>query len=207
MPINTGRLSGGNKVADRVENDFYATDPKAVTMLFDALDDPKFGIKYNHDSFMEPSVGNGNIAKTVVARFHPGRCRYIDIVDRGYPGTIVQDFMSYQSDEKFDLIVANPPYSIALDFVQKCRNMLEPNGILAVFLKIQFWEGEKRQKDFYDWPPLRCYPFSLRMHTWNNGNDPSKAAERIRTTMCHAWFVWGGADMTCKDNACLIRPI
>ena len=106
-----GKLAGGNPENGRVDNDFYATDPEAVTKLFDALkavgacpEAPK--------SFLEPCVGNGNIAGRTLELF-PGvtETTCMDIVDRGYPGTIVHDFLSADlSGKKYDLIVSNPPY-------------------------------------------------------------------------------------------------
>ena len=36
MSLAGGKLAGGNPKNDRVENDFYATNPKAVTMLMNA---------------------------------------------------------------------------------------------------------------------------------------------------------------------------
>lgn len=186
-----GKLAGGNPENGRVDNDFYATDPEAVTKLFDALktvgacpEAPK--------SFLEPCVGNGNIAGRTLELF-PGvtETTCMDIVDRGYPGTIVHDFLSADlSGKKYDLIVSNPPYSMALEFVQKCRSLLSDTGILAMFLKVQYWEGEKRKDDLTKYPPAYCFPFSKRMPTWNNGQPTDENGKRWATTMCHAWFVW-----------------
>lgn len=203
-----GKLAGGNPENGRVDNDFYATDPAAVEQLFKALRmyDNDF-TDFSPFSFMEPCVGNGNIANATLDYFNFSLHRpesvntFVDIVDRGYPETIVQDFMTFKPEQKYQLIVTNPPYSIALDFVKKCLEHLEHRGYLAMFLKIQFWEGEKRKQFLLDNPPAFCFPFSKRMSTWNNGQQWDENGKRWATTMCHAWFVWK------KDYCDLCRTV
>ena len=107
------------------------------------------------------------------------------------PNVIVQDFLSWKTDRKFDAIVTNPPYALAQEFIEKSMELLNDNGQMAMFLKIQFLEGAKRKELFEKYPPKYVYVFRNRMATWNNGNetDPN-TGKRWATTMCHAWFVW-----------------
>ena len=88
-------------------------------------------------------------------------------------------------------IITNPPYSLAKEFVEKGMELLEDDGQMAMFLKIQFLEGAKRKELFDKYPPKYIYVFRNRMATWNSGleKDP-KTGKRWATTMCHAWFVW-----------------
>ena len=70
--LSGGQLAGGNPSAGhRTENDFYATDPQAVTALFNALSkyDPDFE-DFRPRTFIEPCVGNGNIAKATLDYFN-----------------------------------------------------------------------------------------------------------------------------------------
>lgn len=119
--LTGAQLAGGNPSAGyRTENDFYATDPQAVNDLFNALSkyDPDFN-DFSPRTFLEPCVGNGNIAKATTDYFlfslkrnENSQCTFIDLVDRGYPNTKVQDFLLFESMQpqtKFDLIVSNPP--------------------------------------------------------------------------------------------------
>lgn len=112
-------------------------------------------------------------------------------MDRGYPGTIIADFLTYKTDKKYEGIITNPPYSLAKEFVEKGMELLEDDGQMAMFLKIQFLEGAKRKELFDKYPPKYIYVFRNRMATWNSGleKDP-KTGKRWATTMCHAWFVW-----------------
>lgn len=190
ISLKGAKLAGGNPKDERVEYDFYATDPKAVEKLL-----RKYSI--NGNKILEPCVGNGNIADTV-KKFYKNETDIIgvDIVDRGYPNTIIQDFLSWQTDEKFEAIITNPPYSLAKEFVEKGMELLTDetedtcNGQMAMFLKIQFLEGAKRKELFEKYPPKYIYVFRNRMATWNNGEPLDPNGKRWATTMCHAWFVW-----------------
>lgn len=193
MSLQGAKLAGGNPKNDRVDSDFYATDPKAVHKLL---------LKYsiNGSEILEPCIGNGNIASAIKDFYNNKGLNItgVDIVDRGYPNTIVHDYLTWKTDKKFDCIITNPPYSLAKEFVEKSMTLLNdgydgdgyPNGQLILFLKIQFLEGAKRKELFEKYPPKYIYVFRNRMATWNNGEPLDPNGKRWATTMCHAWFVW-----------------
>jgi len=185
IKLSGTRLAGSNSSLGRVDNDYYATDPKAVKKLFNNL-----AINKQINSFLEPCVGEGNIADEVISIRKPNTTKFIDIVDRGYPNTEVADYLTYSSDEKFDLIMTNPPYSLGQEFVNKSMSMLSKGGYLIMFLKIQFLEGMKRKPMFNKYPPKYIYVFRKRMGTWRNGEEFDDDGKHRSTTMCHAWFVW-----------------
>ena len=183
--LSGAKITGGNPKNNRVENDYYATNPKAVTMLLNEYD-------FHANTILEPCVGCGHIVNAVNDFFVNKRdiiC--LDLVDRGYPNTIVQDFLTWKTDKKFEGIITNPPFSLAQEFIEKGMDLLTDNGQMAMFLKIQFLESAKRKEFFEKYPPKYIYVFRDRMATWNNGNevDPS-TGKKWATTFCHAWFIW-----------------
>ena len=182
--LSGNKLAGGNPENGRVDNDFYATNPKAVIALCNTH------IIFGQE-VLEPCVGQGHIADTLL-KYDPNiHITGIDLIDRGYPNTIVADFLTWTPDKQYNSIVTNPPYSLAGEFVEKGMDCLKPCGIMAMFLKIQFLEGAKRKELFEKYPPKYIYVFRNRMATWNNGQpkDP-KTGKKWATTMCHAWFIW-----------------
>lgn len=179
-----GKLAGGNPEHGRVENDYYATNPKAVEMLL---------TNYTFDAatILEPCVGGGHIANAIKNFYTNEReITGLDLVDRGYPNTIVQDFLTWETDKKFEGIITNPPFSLAQEFIEKGMELLTDDGQMAMFLKVQFLEGAKRKEFFEKYPPKYVYVFRNRMATWNNGNELDPNGKRWATTMCHAWFIW-----------------
>lgn len=181
--MNGNKLVGGNPATTRTELDYYATNPEAVRML---LNSHQFQGKY----ILEPCVGAGHIAD-VVSEYFGEPVTGIDIMDRGYPNTIVTDFLSWKPDHPYDTIITNPPYTLASEFIWKCMDCLRDNGQLAMFLRINFLEGSRREKLFTKYPPRYLYVFRKRMCVFNNGVefDP-KTGKPWATTLCNAWYVW-----------------
>ena len=152
MVLSGGKLAGGNPKKKRVDNDFYATNPKAVEMLLEQE-------SFECNNILEPCVGNGNIAVALKLHNPSAKILGVDIVDRGYPKTFVSDFLTLDIPLKFDTIITNPPFSLAKEFVEKSLTHLTNTGKCAMFLKIQFLEGSKRKEFFKKHPPKYIYMF------------------------------------------------
>lgn len=183
--MNGAKIMGGNPANGRVTLDYYATNPEAVKML---LNNHSFSGK----KILEPCVGAGHIANVLKDYYGEDiNLTAIDIVDRGFVPTIIDNFLEWNSNDKFDTIITNPPYSLAAEFVEKCIGLLKNSGQLAMFLRIQFLEGVNRRELFRKYPPKYVYVFSKRMTVFNNGQelDP-KTGKPWATTLCNAWYVW-----------------
>jgi len=175
-------LVGGSVNYERVENDFYATDPDSVRALFDNAD-------IIGDGFYEPCCGQGNIAE-VIKEYYPKAVVIVsDIVDRGYPNTITKDFLEDKRDIGADWVITNPPYKYAKEFVENSLKIASKG--VAMFLKIQFLEGQSRKEWFQNSPLKYVYVFSKRQDPWRNGEKVNpKTGKKWGSTMCFAWFIW-----------------
>ena len=176
-------LVGTSTTRERANYDYYATPYQATEML---LDEVKFS-----GNFLEPCVGGGHIVD-VIKKYYPDECVYgVDIVDRGYPNTLVADFLKHDFlGQKFDNVVTNPPFSLAQEFLEKSVEVVNDGGKIAMFLKIQFLEGAKRREMFKKYPPKYIYVFVKRQAPWNNGSPVDEKGKSWSSTMCFAWFVW-----------------
>ena len=188
MNLSCSKLAGSNSATEKADNEFYSTNPKALEMLLDTY-------KFTGNTFLEPCVGDGNLAKVIKQRYGK-EMDCIDIVDRGYPNTIVADFLTYITDKKYDAIITNPPFSLAQRFVEKGLSLLKENGQMVMFLKIQFLESAKRKKFLNTYPPKCIYAFSDRMATWKNGEKLDPKGNKWQTTFFHAWFIWENGSIT-----------
>lgn len=162
---------------EREQNDYYATPPSAVEELLKRESFNKY--------VLEPAVGGGSIAE--VLKSHGHIVQSMDIVDRGYEGTEVRDFLQ---TSKNDLIcspdiVTNPPYSIATEFVEHALDISMDSVKVAMLLKIQFLETKKRLALFRKYPPKFIYVFTNRIACAKNGNFNGESS-----AVCYAWFVW-----------------
>lgn len=182
MKLNARSLAGDNGGKyTRVEKDYYATDPQSVRDLLKIHE-------FNCKDCLEPCVGNGNIVNTFKEFYPEANFTCIDIVNRGYD-CILQNYLEY-SDKKFNTIITNPPYSLAQEFIEHSLDLLNPDGQCAMFLKIQFLEGVKRQSFFKKYPPKYVYVFSKRQSPWNNGSPVNEQGKKWASTMCFCWFIW-----------------
>lgn len=111
----------------------------------------------------------------------------MDIVDRGYIGTEVKDFLATAKDDlNFSPdIITNPPYALAKEFVEHALDISMDSVKVAMFLKIQFLESKKRYILFKKYPPKKIYVFVNRVNCGKNGIFGKESS-----AVCYAWFVW-----------------
>ena len=76
MSLSGTQLAGGKGKNERVENDFYATNPLAVKMLLDKLPMPNLDIR---KGLLEPSVGQGHIIEGISSWIHDHALNNVDI--------------------------------------------------------------------------------------------------------------------------------
>ncbi|MDD6689258.1 MAG: class I SAM-dependent methyltransferase [Clostridium sp.] len=142
---------------EREQNDYYATEPRAVELL---LDKETFS-----PLIWEPACGEGHIAKVLEERGHD--VISTDLIDRGY-GKVL-DFLKvrqkdlYCNPDNINLafdIITNPPYKFATEFVEQALRLVRNGSKVAMFLKLTFLEGKNRRKLFELTPPR---PYMLRV--------------------------------------------
>ena len=86
----------------------------------------------------------------------------------------------YEADCGYDVILGNPPYSLALDFINKSLELLHPGGLLIFLLRTNFLESEKRFKWWQEHPLSGLYTLHKRPSFTGRGTDATS----------YSWFVW-----------------
>lgn len=169
---------------ERAENDFYATEPSAI-------DDLLKQEAFSHNIW-ECAVGQGHLAKRLTEYGYKVKCS--DIVDRGYSGTKVLDFL--QSNEKFNGdIITNPPYKYCTEFILKALDSIQDGAKVAMFLKLTTLESQKRYDlIFKNYKPKTVYVFTKRKKCLKNGIDDGTSS-----AVCYAWFVWVKGEYNCTE--------
>ena len=161
---------------EREQNDYYATEPKAVELLLEQEDFAPY--------IWEPACGEGHISE--VLQEHGYDVHSTDLIDRGYGKGNVDFLKSEESNVNMD-IITNPPYKYAKEFVEKALDTVAMGHKVAMFLKIQFLEGQARRQLFEKYPPQTVYVSSGRLRC-AMGGDFEKYAKS--NAICYAWFVW-----------------
>lgn len=130
---------------ERQQDDYYATEPRAVEIL---LENEQFS-----PYVWECACGEGHMSDILKA--HGYEVKSSDLVDRGYSGTELIDFLSIKRED-IDLprdIITNPPYKYAKEFVEKALDVSEYGAKVAMFLKLTFLESKGRRSLFEGCPP------------------------------------------------------
>jgi hypothetical protein len=161
---------------DREQHDFYATSPEAIPPLLQILNwkAPKI--------IWENSCGQGHLVKPLREAGHAVIAT--DLIDRGCGASGI-DFLtdSIYHHMNYDAIIMNPPYSKALEFVERSIGIAPT---VCAFLRIQFLESQRRRKFFEKHPPRYVAVFSSRIASSKNAEFKDKES----STVCYAWFIW-----------------
>lgn len=173
---------GANNHCDheREIDDYYATDPKALEVFLDKIEED--GIKL-HNNIWECACGEGHLSKALENRGY--KVWSTDLVDRGY-GSGNTDFLKSVPDSWCGDVLTNPPYKYAKEFVEKALEVTRIGAYIVMFLKIQFLEGQARKKLFKKYPPKYVYVNSARQTCYINGD----MSRKMSSASCYCWFVW-----------------
>lgn len=165
---------------EREKFDYYATDPKAVEMLLELED-------FTDSDILEPACGEGHLSEAMINKGL--NVTSMDLIDRGYPDTMVIDFLSIDIQNWHGHIITNPPYNLAKQFVEKAISIIPEGRKVAMFLKVQFLEGKSRKELFRRYPPRTVYISSSRILCAKNG-DFEGFIKSGGSAVAYAWFVW-----------------
>lgn len=159
---------------ERIENDYYATEPKAAELLLE--------VEPDLNNIWECACGEGHLAK--VFDKYGKLAQATDLVNRGYGDSFcdfLSDFTFWNGD-----IVTNPPYIKAKEFVENALRIVATGRKVCMFLKLTFLEGKARKELFKKYPPKTVYVSSSRLNCVRNGDFDKYPSSAV----AYAWFVW-----------------
>lgn len=161
--------------AEREENDYYATNPKAIHKL---LEYESF-----NENVWECACGEGNLSE--VLKEYGYQVFSTDLIDRGYQDKqidFLKDSFKFNGD-----IITNPPFKYTNEFILKALDSIPNGNKVAMFLKINYLTGIKRYEEIYSkYPPLKVYVFSRRVGCSKN-NKPDGFS---KNAIDYMWIIW-----------------
>lgn len=137
---------------------------------------------------LEPGAGSGNIIKALqqhgdfkidaieIRPEETERLKQLGV------NVIIDDYLSMEIGKKYDLIIGNPPFNQAIEFVKKSLGLLKPDGCLVFLLRTAFMESDQRfqfwQEEAHQLAGL--YTLHKRPSFTGHGTDATS----------YSWFVW-----------------
>lgn len=132
-------------------------------------------------SVLEPACGGGHLAEAIKKRGIQVTATDLYCHDYGKWGIDFFEWEQYYGDA----IVTNPPYKYAKEFVEHAIKLGCPK--IAMFLKLTFLEGAKRQALFKKYPPRYVAVCVNRVQCAINGDAEMFSKN---SAACYAWFIW-----------------
>jgi len=154
------------------DNDFVRTEQSEIQKFLDAYTHTE---ELKELSVLDPCVGDGSFPE-VLKRNGFSNINYCDIIDRGYEGTKIENFL--ESNSSFDFVIMNPPFSLLAEFMQKAIDVTrEKQGKVAIICRLAALESAKRAKIYRITPPSEVYVCTERAQfTYADGSKVPNAA-------------------------------
>jgi len=92
------------------------------------------------------------------------------------------DYLEWETENRYDLIMGNPPYKVAHEFIDKSLELLAPNGQLVFLLRLAMLESLKRYKTLWTHSPIYKVFVSTRRISFTGDRKTDDTAYGI--------FIW-----------------
>ena len=175
-------MSSTNRGRRRNDYDLYYTPIDVVENLLKHIDLSNYGNKV-----LEPSAGKGNICNVVKSLYPDKYLTSIEVREEETQNllqcsdkVIISDYIQMDIQDRYDIIIGNPPYSSAMEFVNKSLQVLNDNGVLILLLRTAFLESKARYSFWQSNPLSKLYVLSRRPSFTGKGTDSTS----------YSWFIW-----------------
>ncbi|MDO6707954.1 DNA methyltransferase [Photobacterium sp. 1_MG-2023] len=149
----------------RIEKDFYPTPSWCVKALLECIEFRE------GDVIAEPCRGDGRITNELPVG---NMIKWAEITDG-------VDYLDNSIDMSADVIITNPPFSLALEFIQTAMNRdLAVDGTMCFLLRLS-WLGSKGRADFW-----RKFPFTNLLILTPRPSFVHKGSDNSE----YAWVCW-----------------
>jgi len=156
---------------EQSDADLYETPSEITKMILDRL------VLHKKVKFYEPAFGLGAISNVV--KSYGFKCKESDINDG-------VDFLQTKGKQKYNVVITNPPYKYAQEFIIKSFEHIKDDGLVVMLLRLSFLESAKRY-DFFKNSGIFEIHVSCKRITMHPANRPKP---KNSGTVAYAWFVF-----------------
>lgn len=179
-------MSSTNRGYNRHKSDYYVTPKNDVRIFlnhFTKINDISNDL-FQDFKFLDPCCGGDKLndptyLSVIKELYDPKKIIGIDIREDS-KADIKTDFIkNYQPNEKYDIIISNPPFYLAEEFIEKSMELTEYGGYIILLLRLNFFGSKKRKPIFEKNMPHSCYVHHKRISFMNGATDSIEYAHFI----------------------------
>ena len=175
-------MSSTNRGSKRSPMDYYVTPIEPIQLFLRELnrdiswtngDDPSLRI-------LDPSAGGDELnPMSYPCALFDRKVTTIDIREDS-PATYKRDYLTYKTEFVHsicggppNIIITNPPFGLAMQFIRKALLDVAPGGLVIMLLRLNYFGSDARKEFFQSTMPSYSHVHSKRMCFWP---DPISAA-------------------------------
>ncbi len=197
-------MSSTSRGSIRSASDYYATPQWAIAEFLEAIttDAPSlFGDDLaSHDlAILDPCAGgdrkNLMAYPSAIKKFKTWNPNiYTMDIRLDSRAKIKADYLKSDVSLNPDIIITNPPFSLALEITQKALRDVRDGGLVIMLQRLNWFGGQKRKAFWQENMPVACYIHSKRMafsdasgtdsieyahFVWQKGQNPKFTQTKI----------------------------
>ena len=190
-------MSSTNRGYNRHKSDYYITPQIEIEKFlycfqYDIL---QKSTEYMQElKYLDPCCGGdaqneASYLSVLKEYYEPDNIIGIDI-RKDSKADIYTDYLNFQTTHKYDIIISNPPFYLAEDFIAKSLKHITKEGYVIMLLRLNFFGSKKRKKLFENNMPKYCFVHHKRISFNKISTDSIE----------YAHFVWvkDNTDNFCK---------
>ena len=151
-------------MAVRSENDYYPTPDALAKHMASLLTRATASVDFKPSQVCEPCRGEAQ----AIFKYLPEGCQWAELTEG-------KDYLNTKF-EGVKYIVTNPPFNIAMDFVQKGLQEVGKDGTAIYLLRLNWLGSQKRHQFLKDNPPTHLFVLSPRPSFTGKGTDSTEYA-------------------------------
>lgn len=158
-------MSSTNRGKNRAAFDFYETPVKSIVDFLKAYTKESAIL----EPVLDPCSGNNPYSKALES-IGITKITTIDIRPDS-EAEIIGDYLNMSLPIKYNTIIANPPFNLAEEFINKSLINLNEGGVLITLLRLNFFGSQGRKYLFDRIMPFKVYIHSERISFTREGTD------------------------------------
>jgi len=167
-------ISTSRELRPRAEADFYPTP----IPLCQAVVNNIIPVDFNPTFICDPGAGTGNWGRALYETMKYKNSYLVGVEIQNsdvdiYSAWCIEDYLKHENIfGNYDLIIGNPPYKQAEEFIRHSLDMLSDGGYLIFLLRLSMLESMKRGRGLWKDTPIKEVWVSMRrIPFYGKGSD------------------------------------